>query len=133
MQLNKQEQREIREPPWGDSACSWGAGRTTSCPVYPASWDTTVICPLPAQESPRLLVPSQVGSSPPMRGAFPAAGQGFHLWGLLFQRKQTHPIFSTRLTAQPLPGIRGLSCRAQCFPLMHCPLPNDNDNGNHIY
>lgn len=101
------------------------SGRTMLSPVYSVSFlGHHSHCHLPAQESPRLLVPSQVlAAGPswpgpsvlPISSLSPTSGQGSYLCGLLFQRKQTPPCLYQTLTAQPLPGIPRLSFRTFSF------------------
>lgn len=142
MQLNRSRERSDNPP--GVTQHAHGRGRKDNVmPCLSSFLGHHCHLPLPAQESPRLLVPSQVGSSPPMRGAFSAAHPltlpyssrtGIPPLGATLPKEANpHCLLHQTLTARPLPGIRGLSCRARCFPLMHCPLTNDNDNGNHVY
>lgn len=118
------------------------SGRTMLSPVYSASFlGHHSHRHLPAQESPKLLVPSQVlaaGPSWPAPLCCPSPHSPLHqdrdptFVGCSSKGSRPHPVF-TKLSqpslSQGFPVCpSGLS--ASCSLL--CPLTNDNDNGSHI-
>lgn len=120
-----------------------GSGRTMLSSVYPDSFlgHYSHLPPPCSGISKATGSEPSVGSWPSMPRAFCAVHPHAlpyrirtgipSLWAVLPKGADPPCLLHQTVTAQPLPGIRGLSCRAVCFLL--CPLTNENDNGNHIY